>query len=253
MKFQWIADYILVGLLVVGVTVGQEPGMEKIEISPDLEAVQLTRHVWLYTAYTELPGQEGRVPGNGLVVISGSSAMLIDMPWNDEQTRAVAEWVKEKFRAEIEYAVPTHAHPDSAGGLGAAKEMGAETWALHKTTVKLYDLGVPMPKNSFNGKKMLYCGDLDVELQFPGNGHTDDNIVAWIPEEKVLFAGCLVRSLAAQDLGNISEADLKAYPDTLKKLQDEYKDAEIVVPGHGSPGDKRLIKYTIDLCKKQKK
>ena len=92
-----------------------------------------------------------------------------------------------------------------------------------------------------------------MELEFPGNGHTDDNIVAWIPEEKVLFAGCLVRSLAAQDLGNISEADLKAYPDTLKKLQDEYKDAEIVVPGHGSPGNRDLIKHTIDLAKKQKK
>ena len=146
MNFRLVAVYILVVFTIVGIVAAQGPEMEKVEISPDIEAVQLTRHVWLYTAYTELPGQEGRVPGNGLVVISGSSAMLIDMPWNDEHTRTVAEWVKGKFGAEIEYAVPTHAHPDSAGGLGAAKEMGAETWAFHKTTVKLYDLGNPMPK-----------------------------------------------------------------------------------------------------------
>ncbi len=252
MKFRLVAEYILVVFIVVGIAAAQGLESEKIEISPDIEAVQLTRHVWLYTVYTELPGQEGRVPGNGLVVISGSSAMFIEMPWNDENTRTVADWVKGKFGAEIEYAVPTHAQADASGGLGAAKEMGAETWAFHKTTVKLYDLGNPMPKNSFNPKKKLYCGDLDVELEFPGNGHTDDNIVAWIPEEKVLFAGCLVRSLDAQDLGDISEADLKAYPDTLKKLQDDFKDAEIVVPGQGSPGDKLLIKHTIDLCKKQK-
>ena len=253
MKIRFIAVYFLVLILVAGIAAAQGAGKEVIQISADVEAIQLTPHVWLYTVYTELPGQEGRVPGNGLVVVSGASAMLIDLPWNDDHTRVVAEWIKEKFGAAVETAVATHAHPDSAGGLGAAKELGAETWALHKTTVKLYDLGSTMPKNSFNGKKMLSCGDLDIELDFPGSGHTDDNIVAWIPEEKVLFAGCLVKSMAAQDLGNTSESDLKAYPDTLKNLLDEYKNAEIVVPGHGAPGDKELIRHTMDLSKKQKK
>lgn len=253
MKFRLIAVYILVLTLVTSLSAAQGGEKEVIEISPDVEAVQLTRSVWLYRAYTELSDVEGPVPGNGLVVVSGPSAMIIDLPWNDDHTRSVAEWIREKFGAKIESAVATHAHPDSAGGLGAAKELGAETWALHKTTVKLYDLGSTMPKNSFNGKKKLSCGDLDIELDFPGNGHTDDNIVAWIPEEKVLFAGCLVRSLAAQDLGNTAEADLKAYPDTLKNLLDVYKSAEIVVPGHGEPGGTELVRHTMELCKKQKK
>lgn len=253
MKFRVVVVYILVFVLVAVIAAAQGQEKDVINLSPDVEAVQLTQRVWLYRAYTELPDIEGRVPGNGLVVISGPSAMIIDLPWNDDHTRVVAEWVKEKFGAEIEFAVATHAHPDSAGGLGAAKELGAETWALHKTTVKLYDLGSTMPKNSFNGKKKLVCGDLDVEVDFPGNGHTDDNIVAWIPEEKVLFAGCLVRPMNAQDLGNTAEADLKAYPDTLKKILDEYKKAEIVVPGHGEPGGLELIKHTMELSKKQKK
>ncbi|MFH1965643.1 MAG: subclass B1 metallo-beta-lactamase [Acidobacteriota bacterium] len=250
MKCSLVVDVILVFILVFGVAATQGVDSEVIELSPDIKAVQLTRSVWLYTAYTELPGYESSVPGNGLVVVSGSSAMLIDMPWSDEHTRIVAAWVKGKFGAEIEYAVPTHAHADCAGGLREANALGSESWALHKTTVKLYDLGSAIPKKSFTEKKTLYCGYLEVELMFPGAGHTDDNIVAWIPEEKVLFAGCLVKSLDAQDLGDTSEADLKAYPDTLEKLLDAYKNAEIVVPGHGSPGGVDLIKHTIELSKK---
>jgi len=250
MKYRLVVDVILVLIIVFGIAPAQGADSEVIELSPDVEAVQLTRSIWLYTAYTELPGHEERVPGNGLVVVSGSSAMLIDLPWNDEHTRIVAEWVSGKFGAEIKYAVPTHAHPDCAGGLGAANALGAESWALHKTTVKLYDLGSAIPRKSFTEKKTLYCGDLEVELMFPGAGHTDDNIVAWIPDEKVLFAGCLVKPMDAENLGNTSEADLKAYPDTLEKLLDEYKNAEIVVPGHGSPGGVDLIKHTIELSKK---
>jgi metallo-beta-lactamase class B len=253
MKWRFVADFILVWIICFGIAAAQGLESEKIKISPDIEAVQLSRHVWLYSASTTLPGYEGPVSGNGLVVVSGASAMLVDLAWNDEQTRQVAKWISGKFEAVLEYAVPTHAHSDCAGGLGAAHELGAESWALHKTTVKLYDLGSPIPKKSFTDKKTLYCGDLEVELMYPGGGHTDDNIVAWIPEEKVLFAGCLVKAKTAANLGNTSEADLKAYPDTLKKVMNEFKDAKIVVPGHGQPGGRELIKHTIDLCKKQKK
>lgn len=252
MKCSLVVGVILVVILVFGITAAQGVDSEVIELSPDVEAVQLTRSVWLYSAYTKLSGYEERVPGNGLVVVSEPSAMLIDLPWNDEHTRIVAEWVSRKFGAEIEFAVPTHAHADCAGGLGAAHVLGAESWALHKTTAKLYDLGSVVPKMSFTEKKTLYCGDLEVELMFPGAGHTDDNIVAWIPDEKVLFAGCLVKAMNAENLGNTSEADLEAYPETLEKLTNQYKNAEIVVPGHGRPGGHDFIRHTIALSKKQK-
>ena len=175
MKWRFVADFILVWIICFGIAAAQGLEKERIIISPDIEAVQLSWHVWLYSASTTLPGYESPVSGNGLVA------------WNDEQTRQVAEWISGKFEAALEYAVPTHAHSDSAGGLGAAHELGAESWALHKTTVKLYDLGSPIPKKSFTDKKTLYCGDLEVELMYPGGGHSDDNIVVWIPEEKVLY------------------------------------------------------------------
>ena len=246
-----IAAAVLV--MLAGSAASQEIGSEELELSPDIKVKQLTLNSWLYTCTAKLPEYDKPVSGNGLILVNGTSAVLIDLLWNDEQVKTVADWIAERFKAKIDYAVPTHYHQDSAGGLAAAHQLGAESWALHKTTVKLYDLGGTIPKNSFSGEKTIYCGDLKVELFYPGAGHTDDNIVVWIPNEKVLFAGCLVRPLDATDLGNVSEADLKAYPETLKKIQDRYKDVEIVVPGHGAPEGRILITHTADLVKKQKK
>ena len=94
----------------------------------------------------------------------------------------------------------------------------------------------------------LSCGDNRVELSFLGGGHTIDNIVAWIPAMKILFGGCLVKSLNARNLGNTKEADLMSYPATLKKVREKYSEAKIVIPGHGQPGGIELIDHTIKLC-----
>jgi len=239
--------------MVSPVVLAQESGEEKVELSPDIKLRSLTQGVWLYQASAILPGYDEPVSANGLILVSGPSAMLIDLPWNDEQTRIIAEWIASSHQAKVEFVVPTHHHQDCAGGLAAAHDLGADSWALHKTTVKLYDAGSVIPKNSFSNEKVLDCGALTVELFYPGTGHTDDNIVAWIPDRKVLFGGCLIRSAGAANLGNIEEADLEAYPETLEKIEDRYEAAEIVVPGHGEPGGKELIKHTSDLSKKQKR
>jgi len=73
--------------------------------------------------------------------------------------------------------------------------------------------------------------------------------VVWIPAKKVLFGGCLVKALNAKNLGNTTEADLTAYPKTLKKVKETYPDAKTVIPGHGQPGSLELIDHTINLCK----
>jgi metallo-beta-lactamase class B len=72
--------------------------------------------------------------------------------------------------------------------------------------------------------------------------------VAWIPSKKVLFAGCMVKSLNARNIGNIEDADLNAYPITLRKVKETFPDAKIVVPGHGRLGGLDLIDHTIRLC-----
>ena len=86
-----------------------------------------------------------------------------------------------------------------------------------------------------------------MKVYYPGGGHTVDNTVVWIPNEKILYAGCLVKEISSKTLGNTSEADLNAYPKTLQNLLDKYPDAETVVPGHGQCGSMDLVRHTLEL------
>ncbi len=83
-----------------------------------------------------------------------------------------------------------------------------------------------------------------------GEAHTEDNIIAYIPSEKVLFGSCVVKSLRA-DKGNTTHANLFMWPETVKKVRKKYKIAEIVIPGHGQPGGLELLDYTIRLFSKR--
>jgi metallo-beta-lactamase class B len=77
-----------------------------------------------------------------------------------------------------------------------------------------------------------------------------DNIVVWVPSEQILFVGCMVKSMRSNDLGNIVDGDLKAYPVTINKLIDKFPNAKIVIPGHGQFGGFELIKHTKELLTK---
>jgi metallo-beta-lactamase class B len=178
--------------------------------------------------------------------------MMIDLPWTDAQAEVLFNWVAREEKAAIQKVVPTHFHIDCAGGLAEAHRRGAESFALEKTVELLKKDNKPVPKNWFTERMSLGCGDMRVELAFLGGGHTIDNIVAWIPAKKILFAGCLVKSLNAKNIGNIEDADFISYPETLKKVRERYSEAKIVVPGHGQPGGLDLIDHTINLCLNKK-
>jgi metallo-beta-lactamase class B len=108
----------------------------------------------------------------------------------------------------------------------------------------------PLVKKSFIDKMDLKVGNINVELSYIGGGHTIDNIVAWISDCKVLFAGCMLKGVDFKSIGNTTDADLDSYPKTLIKMRQRYGEAIIVVPGHGKPGGLELIDHTENMLKK---
>ena len=90
-----------------------------------------------------------------------------------------------------------------------------------------------------------------VELYYPGPGHTRDNLVVWLPETRMLFAGCLVKSGLARSLGFVAEADLAAWPSALDRLGERYRQVEVVVPGHGPRGGSWLLGHTLKLVERE--
>ena len=239
--------FVLIVFIVSAAGVVSGQSSETIRIADDVVVRQLTEGVWLHTTYFDTNGFEN-VPANGVIVIDSNEAIMIDLPWTDEQAGVLFEWVTKKQKATIRKVIPTHWHIDCAGGLAEAHRRKAESFALDKTVEILKAKNEPVPRNWFTDRMSLGCGTVNIELAYLGPGHTIDNIVAWIPEKDVLFGGCMVKSLNARNLGNVADADVENWPKTLEKVKQTYNKAKIVVPGHGRPGGIELIDHTINLC-----
>ncbi len=222
------------------------PDRELVSITEDLKVERLTDGVWRHISYQVLE-RFGRTPGNGLIVVSGGTAALIDTPWTDQQTRDLFRWTREKLSAEITAVIATHWHQDCAGGLAAAHQLGAASYASKKTARLARRAGQPVPQTTFKRKLAVEVGSRRLELHAAGPGHTVDAIVVWIPDDETLFGGCLVRSARSTQLGYTDEADLEHWPRTIKTLLEDYGDARWIVPGHGAPGDAELLRHTLEL------
>jgi metallo-beta-lactamase class B len=135
------------------------------------------------------------------------------------------------------------------GGLAEAHRRGATSYALDKTIALARRDHLPVPQCPFQLRTAVHCGTSMIFVTYFGSAHTTDNVVAWLPKERILFGGCLVKSLDSPSLGNTIDGDLKAYPVTLKKVKAAYPDAKIVVPGHGQWGGLEMIDHTLQLCK----
>jgi len=62
--------------------------------------------------------------------------------------------------------------------------------------------GLTRPTDTFTDTLPLDLGNRSVELRFLGRGHTSGDIVVWLPEERILFAGDLAESRAAPYMGD---------------------------------------------------
>jgi metallo-beta-lactamase class B len=108
----------------------------------------------------------------------------------------------------------------------------------------------PSPKNIFSDSTTLKFGKQQIFCYYPGAAHSMDNIVVWIPSEKILFAGCMAKDLKASNMGNYADGSLKTWPVTIKNVMNRFPDVAIVIPGHGNFGGFELLKHTYELALK---
>lgn len=213
-------------------------------IREDLEVEELADGVWLHVSYEELE-DFGRAPANGLVVVSEGEAALVDTPWTSDQTRALASWVESRLGARLAGIIPTHSHADCMGGVAAAHDLGARSYAFRTTVAFAKRDGLPVPHVSFESELDVPLGSRTLEVRFVGPGHTADNVVVWLADVRLLFGGDLVRS--GRSLGFTRDADIDSWPSSIEILRREYAEAALVVPGHGPPGGVELLEHTLEL------
>ena len=219
-----------------------------IKLTDDIELVKLTKNVYQHISYYTSP-QYGRFPSNGLIYILGDKAFLFDTPMSNELTKILVNYIESDLKKKIIGFIPNQWHDDWIGGLDFINSKNITSYANQMTIDIAKQKNLPLPQFGFNDSLILKFDKVRIECFYPGPAHAKDNIVVWLPDEKVLFAGCMCKEMASTGLGNIADADLINWPEAINTLINRYKDVNFVIPGHGKCGGTELLFHTTELLK----
>lgn len=220
-----------------------------IDINPNLRLIRISDHTFIHESFSQSETY-GRLGSNGMILVEKGRAFIFDTPMIDSVTRQLLSYLRDSLKLDIAGFVTNDWHGDSMGGLQAILDAAIPSYANEMTKKIAKEKGLPVPKNGFTDSTIITFGSYKIFCRYYGAAHTIDNIVIWIPKEKILFADCMVKEMKSRDLGYTDDGDLKEYPKTLKKIRDAFPDAKVVVPGHGTYGGIELIDHTIDLTAK---
>jgi glyoxylase-like metal-dependent hydrolase (beta-lactamase superfamily II) len=183
-----------------------------------------------------------------LIYTDSGEAIIASTPPSDQATMNLIHWVKSELNAEIVGYIIDRWHPDAMEGLDIVQKLKIKSYANERTRIIAGDKGLPVPDFGFKTKMELKVGNGSIVCHYLGEAHTSDGIVVWLPAEKVLFGGNEIREFNGW-VGNIGDANLDEWSNTIARIRKEYDEAEVVIPGHGKHGSMELIDYTLDLYK----
>ena len=218
---------------------------------PKLKISHLTGDFYIYTTYNTNEGS--KIPANGMYLITENGVALFDTPWDTTQFQPLLDSIKLKHNKDVTICIATHWHSDRTDGLEYYKQKGIKTY-----TTKLTD---DLSKKN-NKKRAEYLiekdtifniGQYSFETYYPGQGHTEDNIVLWFNKEKVLYGGCLIKGAEAENLGYLGDGNVFEYETTLKNVQKKYPDPKYIIVSHHNWNNINSLKHSIRMAKELKR
>jgi len=188
---------------------------------------------------------------NAVALRAGEEAMLVDSPYFPDELEALPGLLA-GAGFEPDALIATHvdfdhllgrlAFPGLALGLGESsverihREPGAAQRELREQDAEFYvSRGTPLGLGQVQGLPVpgsVELGDRELTLH-PAEGHTSDGMAISAPWCGVLCVGDYV-----SDVEIPTVASLREYRATLARLAPLIEQAEVVVPGHGSPRDR---------------
>ncbi len=160
--------------------------------------------------------------------------------------------IEAKHHKKVMIAVAIHSHEDRTSGLDFYKEQGIKTYTTKLTDAISLENERPRAEFLIEKDTVFTIGEYQFETFYAGEGHTKDNIVIWFEKQKVLYAGCLVKSMDAKTLEYIGEANLQEWPKTVKKVQAKFKNPKYIITGHHDWKSVEVLKHTLHLLRKNK-
>ncbi|MBL0130734.1 MAG: BlaB/IND/MUS family subclass B1 metallo-beta-lactamase [Chitinophagaceae bacterium] len=216
-----------------------------------LKISHLTGDFYIYTTYNTY--QESQVPANGMYLVTTNGVVLFDTPWDTTQFQPLLDSIKLRHNKMVVMCFATHWHSDKTAGLEYYRQQGIKTY----TTVLTDELSIKNNKKRaeflMTTDTVFNAGQYSFETYYPGQGHTEDNIVIWFKKEKILYGGCLIKGADAEDLGYLDDGNVTTYASTLKKVQKKCRKPTFIIIAHSDWENIKSLKHSLMMAKKLKK
>jgi len=246
---RWLCSRLLAcGLLLAG---GGTPVIaQTAKVGPEMVAQKVSASSWYVEGLSALGSSANRnYISNAAFVVTPAGVVVIDALGSPALAEHLMVEIRKVTPLPVTHVIVTHYHADHIYGLQAFKAKGARIIAhqaareyLNSDTARLrliasrQELAPWIDESTrlvpadewITGPSELVVGGVRLVLQPVGPSHTPEDIVVYLPEQKVLFAGDLVFRSRIPFVGQADSGHWIKALDTLLAF-----DAKVIVPGHG--------------------
>lgn len=198
---------------------------------------ELTPNVYAYED-TLGPMHGVTITSVSLIVVTSDGVVVVDGQNEVSQVEALVQNVKKITPQPIKYVVIASDHGDHVNGNSAFKAAYPDVVFIASpvSQQRLLKRNHP-PMQTVADRQTLRVGKTDIQILNFGRAHTGGDLVAYLPESKVLFMGEVY-------LHHVFPALTSAYPtewtEVIRKAQ--AMDVSWYVPGHGFIDDAATMK-----------
>ena len=213
---------------------------------------RISEHVWFFQGATGVASAANKgFMSNAGFVVTNDGVVVFDALGTPALGRAMVAAISTVTRAPIRRVIVSHYHADHIYGLQALKAAGAEIWAHRKAEIylasdvaqsrlaqrraELYpwviDTSRIVPPDVWiDGDTEFRFGGLTFQIIYSGGAHSPEDIMMFVVEDRVLFAGDLLFAGRVPFVGN---GDSRGWLSAMGKMI--AVNALVVIPGHGPP------------------
>lgn len=217
---------------------------------PPMVAQQVTPSAWYVEGVSALGSQANQnFISNAGFVITPAGVVVIDALGSPSLAERLLAQIARITPLPVTHLIVTHYHADHIYGLQAFKARGVRIIAhqaarlyLNSDTARLRlqasreemapwvneDTHLVEADEWLAADQTLVVGGVTFQIRSVGPSHTPEDLVVYLPSEKVLFAGDLV---FRSRIPYVGQADSRHWIAALERLL--AFDATIIVPGHG--------------------
>jgi glyoxylase-like metal-dependent hydrolase (beta-lactamase superfamily II) len=150
---------------------------------------------------------------------------------NQRTNRSFTEGIPAQI-AQLKTRISETSDPTERGRLETQLPIQEAHWTAIQETR-------PTPPNvTYRDTMTLVKGGREVQLHFPGRGHTGGDTLVFLPEERIVFTGdFFVGRPGSGSLPYMGDGYVDEWPASLDQLK--TLDFDVMVPGHGTPFGER--------------